>query len=106
MIRDLGWMTINQRYVYFTSFLMYKCLNGLSPPYLSSLFHYVNSNTHSSSNNDLSVPRPHTEIFERSLAYAGPKLWNKIPLSIREVSNMSAFKHHMRRFILNDTSSS
>ena len=85
---------------------MYKCLNGLAPPYLSSLFHYVNSNTRSSSNNDLSVPRPHTEIFKRSLAYAGPKLWNKIPLSIREVSNMSAFKHHMRRFILNDTSSS
>ena len=106
MIRDLGWMTINQRYVYFTSILMYKCLNGMAPPYLSSLFHYVNSNTRSSSNNDLSVPRPHTEIFKRSLAYAGPKLWNKIPLSIREVSNMSAFKHHMRRFILNDTSSS
>ena len=53
MIRDLGWMTINQRYVYFTSILMYKCLNGLAPP----LFHYVNSNTHSSSNNDLSVPK-------------------------------------------------
>ena len=46
--------------------------------------------THSSSNNDISVPRPHTEIFKRSLAYAGPKLWNNIPL--REVSNISAFK--------------
>ena len=79
---------------------MYKCSNGLAPPYLSSLFHYVNSNTRSSSNNDLSVPRPHTIIFKPSLAYAGPKLWNKIPLSIREVSNISAFKHHNEKIYL------
>ena len=30
LIKKLGWMTMNQRYFYFTSILVYKCMNGFT----------------------------------------------------------------------------
>ena len=39
-----GWMTIKQRVEYQKSVLMYKCLSGLAPNYLSDLFQYTEPN--------------------------------------------------------------
>ena len=40
LIHNLGWMTIEERRFYFTSCLVYKCLNNSAPSYLSNRFTY------------------------------------------------------------------
>ena len=42
LIHNLGWMTIEERRFYFTSCLVYKCLNNSAPSYLSNRFTYIN----------------------------------------------------------------
>ena len=95
-------MTIKQRYFYFISTLTYKCLHDLAPSYLSSMFQFIENNTRSSSTKELIVPRPHTEIFKRSLAYAGPKIWNSLPIAIREVPNINIFKCLLKDHLLQE----
>ena len=38
IVKNLRWKILSERVVYFTSSLMFKCLNGLSPNYLSDIF--------------------------------------------------------------------
>ena len=42
MIELLGWMSVNQRLIYFTACLVYKCLNQQAPIYLTNPFQYMN----------------------------------------------------------------
>ena len=49
-------------------------------------------NLRSSKNLDLVVPRPKKEMFRKSLDYSGPKLWNDIPLNIRNCETVKQFQ--------------
>ena len=75
MIKSLGWMNLKQRYFYFTSILVFKCLHGLAPQHLVELFRFVKQttgtcvNTRSVTNEMLHVPRPFCEMYKRSLSY-------------------------------------
>ena len=53
------WLPLNYRIHFKILFLVYKCLNGLTPTYLSELLHYHNSPRllRSSSQNLLVVPK-------------------------------------------------
>ena len=79
-------MTIKQRVEYQRSVLMYKCLSGLAPNYLSVLFQYSAPNHQYSlrSNNiiQLIVPKAKTEQFKLSFSYAGA-IHNKVCFFIR-----------------------
>ena len=45
MIKQLNWMPIETRLIYFICIMVYKCLNGLAPRYLTNLFNYT-ANVH------------------------------------------------------------
>ena len=97
LFRRLGWMTIKQRVKYQRSFLMYKCLSGLAPNYLTDLFQYTEPNHQyalRSINNilQLIVPKAKTEQFKSSFSYAGASTWNKLPSTIKCVSSLESFK--------------
>ena len=60
IIKQLGWMSITERFYYFIAVLVYKCINGQAPIYLSSRLNFVENRhdhkTRSVSNNLLSLP--------------------------------------------------
>ena len=93
-------MSIKQRYVYFTLVLVYKCLNGLAPEYLSSQITLMCNNTRSAATYNVVVPFPHTEMFKRSFSYSGPTLWNKLPVSIKEAQSLGIFKSLLKDYVL------
>ena len=104
LFRRLGWMTIKQRVEYQRSVLMYKCLSGLAPNYLSDLFQYTEPNHQyalRSINNilQLIVPKAKTEQFKSSFSYAGASTWNKLPSTIKCVSSLESFKLFYQRNI-------
>ena len=67
--------------------LVYKSLHGLAPTYLEELLHVYSKVRVLRSNGKklLAVPRTNTKSYgDRAFSVAGPRLWNKLPLSLRD----------------------
>ena len=68
-------MTMNQRYFYFTSIPVYKCMNGLTSKTLSDRFNKPldvhNIETGFAKNNNLCLPHPRTNHMKKALAILG-----------------------------------
>ena len=73
LIKKLGWMTMNQRYFYFTSILVYKSMNGLTSKTLSDHFNKPldvhNIETRFAKNNNLCLPHPRTNYCRSGIFY-------------------------------------
>ena len=74
MFKKLEWLTIYNRIDYFRAVMMYKCMNGLAPEYLTEFFKkcsFVNNYTLISTNLDnLHVQRPNTNFGKRTFQYS------------------------------------
>ena len=104
MFKKLNWMPFHKRVQYHTCILTYKSLNGMAPSYMSDLLKNVSSvhsrNLRSVSNNTLHIPRSKTKKHESSFSVLAPRLWNSLPIHIRESSTLSAFKSRLQQYFL------
>ena len=90
LLRDnLHWLPISQRIHYKLAMLVYKCLNGVAPQYLTELCVPVSTvpgrrQLRSASNLDRVVPRMLSKnMGPRAFAACGPSLWNSLPSVLR-----------------------
>ena len=51
--------------------------------------------TRYASNYNLQLPKPRTLYYKKSWLYNGAKLWNSIPVYIRNCSTFATFKHKL-----------
>ncbi len=74
--------------------LTFKCLHGLAPRYLADLLteYRPSRSLRSSSQLLLTQPKARTRIGERAFSFAGPKLWNELPLAVRQCTTIEHFK--------------
>ena len=77
--------------------MVYKALNGLAPEYISEIFVKI-SDTHnrilrSVDNELLRIPGSRTKIYENSFTISAAKLWNEVPLYIRNIKDLETFKN-------------
>ena len=90
-------LTVHQRILLNKAKFMYKVHNNQIPSYISDTFSYrENSYVHLRFRNDKTdfhIPRPRLEMFKQSMLYSGPKIWNGIPVSIRNSSTLHNFAH-------------
>ena len=107
LVKSLDWMNMNQRLEYFTACLIYKCLNNSAPKQLAETFEYVHQHhdyrTRSATNKDLLLPRAKTSLFQHSFAYYGAKIWNQLPLNIRNSSSICTFKSNFKQTYKQDS---
>ena len=100
LVRSLKLQTIRERRDYFLCVLMFKCIHGLAPHYLSNdVTMHVDIHgydTRSAENMDLYIPRCAKEIYKRSFLYKGSSLWNKLPPWVKESTSLNDFKHNHR----------
>ena len=68
------------------------------PPYLTELIQYnkPSRSTRSSASHLLSVPRHNLSFGARAFRVAEPKIWNSIPLHIRQSQTYSSFRRHLK----------
>lgn len=95
VLRQLHWLPVNERIVFKVLLLTFKVLNGYAPSYLSSLLeHYVPGRTlRSASKGLLIVPKSTTATYgDRAFSIAAPKLWNDLPVRIRNADSINQFK--------------
>lgn len=93
LLTKLNWDTLNLRSKKQKVTLMYKIMNGRAPEYLQNLLckqehHYQLRNNKQC----LKIPKPKTEYMKRSFSYSTAKLWNKLPLDIRQSTSIAQFK--------------
>ena len=86
-------MKIQDRILFKKAIFVYKSVNNEFPEYLSNLLTpKTNTNLRSHTQQMLQIPKPRLEFFRKSFAYSGPKLWNQIPLNIRQSESVNSFK--------------
>jgi len=95
ILKELHWLQIDQRYVYKILLIVYKCLNGKGPQYLCDKLHLYQPkrDLRSKLNYLLDVPKTRSSTLgDRAFSTAAPKLWNNLPINIRESPSVDTFK--------------
>ena len=100
VLKQLHWLPVEKRIAYKVLLLSFKSLHGLAPEYLTDLLKWYEPNAYnlrSSSHKLLSVPsyRLKTVGFRR-FSYAGPYLWNRLPLELRMITDVKKFKRDLK----------
>jgi hypothetical protein len=99
-------LSIEQRIKYHKYLLVSKCLKNEALVYLKNKIQYLSDRNPYSLRNVVSekiqIPKAKTELFKKTFAYSGPKLWNELPFSIRQAFSNNAFKTKVKSIILSD----
>lgn len=103
VLKELKWLPVDRNLVYRDTIQTHKCLNGLSPLYLSEKFYQRDSiHQHSTRNrNDLSIPMFQTSTGQRSFHYRAVKLWNNLDNTLKSIKNIKLFKVELKKHLLN-----
>ena len=110
ILRDLHWLSIPQRIKFKILLLTYKARNGLAPLYIKDLItpKLQTSSIHlrSSSTAHLQLapgPRTHTRYGDRAFSVCAPKLWNNLPIFVRDSPTLNTFKTRLKTYLFNST---
>jgi len=81
ILEDLHWLAVSQRVISKTALMVWKCVHGVVPAYLSDLRIPATAtsgreNLRSASSRTLLVPRVGTSLGQRSFAVDRPTTWN------------------------------
>ena len=82
---------------------MYRCINNLLPEdifdnYINPISHCYN--TRSKANKKLYIRKINTNYGKFYIKYSVAKVWNDIPLVIRNSSSLSIFKIEFKKYII------
>ena len=100
LLRKGNSFSIHERNIQSLAIEIYKFLNGLSPSFLNNVFHKSISNSYDLQN--------HKELYSRSpktvrygtetVSYIAPKIWSKVPETIKISSSLESFKTKIRKW--------
>ena len=100
---ETGILTIYDIFKLQLAIFIFKCLNHYNPPQFSNYYSYVSDdyNTSSSRKKLLRTPMARTSKYGlNSIKCLGAKIWNDIPLELRESSSANLFKTILKRHLL------
>ena len=95
LIKQLGWLNIQQMIEFETTKIVHKTLHNELPEYLQGLFTRVSDKCVRELRNfklDLNLPLLKTSFGQKSFSFRGAKLWNKLGSEAKTTSSFSAFK--------------
>ena len=93
-MQKLHWLRIPERIEFKILLMVFKCVNGLAPSYLSDLITY--NNLSGSRAPSLHVTIPQSMIGERAFVCYSGRLWNELPVEIRSETEILKFKSMLK----------
>ena len=87
---------------FYYKFINHRSLNNLAPAYINSLLknYKPSRNLRSVDQGLLTVPRSNQRTYgDRAFSVAAPKLWNALPLDIRNSGSITLFKCKLKTFL-------
>ena len=98
----LHWLPVYYRIIFKVLLLTYKTLSGMAPAYMSDIVRpYVPVRTlRSSHSNLLQMPGARTVTYgERAFSIRAPKLWNALPMNIKQARSVYHFKKLLKQHL-------
>ena len=87
MMNSLNWLKLDDRWTNQMLIMIFKCLNGTSPNYLSSKFIFTHSvhnySTRGQISNSLIIPQCNSNSGRRMFTSRSSQIWNNLPQDIR-----------------------
>ena len=102
VLHALHWLPVKYRVEYKIGLIVFKCLHGLAPFYLSDLLQpYAPSRSlRSASHELLHVPKSRLVTFgDRAFASFAPRLWNELPIQLRNSNYIDSFKSAYKNYL-------
>jgi hypothetical protein len=104
VLDELNWDKLNVRRKKQKALLMFKVMHNRAPSYLADLFKSYQSNYQLRNiENKLSLPKPNTEYLKRSFSYSAARLWNELPVHIRNTSSIQAYRKEINMHFARQT---
>ena len=107
ILRQLHWLPVRRRGKFKIAVLVFQCLTGQAPGYLAEdcqLVADVSARPRRLRSADtatcVSVRRRTSNIFDdRCFATAGPRLWNSLPISLRQCHSLEQYMRLLKSFL-------
>ena len=99
VLKELHWLPVRQRIKYKICMLTFKGLHGLAPKYVSDMLtrYAPGRRLRSSAETLLHVKVPRLKnTGGRAFEVAAPKLWNRLPSSLRNCLDFDDFKRDLK----------
>ena len=104
ILKDLQWMDVENKIAFDICIFTYKVISHILPGWLFEFPSVGETQTRPTRQlNNLVVRRTNTDLGARAITVKGPKLWNSIPLDIRNSVSIRIFKDKLKRHILGNT---
>ncbi|XP_053301931.1 uncharacterized protein LOC128460693, partial [Pleuronectes platessa] len=102
VLASLHWLPVKSRIEFKILLLTFKALNNIAPFYLKELLvPYKPTRALRSQNSSLLVvPKvSKSRVGARAFSHQAPRLWNHLPLSVREAGTIFSFKSRLKTFL-------
>jgi len=101
LLEQLHWLKMEQRIEYKLAVLIYRCLHGLAPPYLTNELMCVSEigerQCLRSASTYALVPRTRLlTMGDRAFPVVAARTWNSLPDSVTSAPSLSTFKRHLK----------
>ena len=104
LLRELHWLPVRARIEYKVAVLAFRHFEGSLAPCLSATLNIRTParSLRSAQANQLTIPR-HTlqTAGARAFSVAAPKIWNSLPICLKQTSSLSAFKSNLKTHLFN-----
>ena len=100
--KKLHWLPIRERIHYKVAVITFNVLNGNGPDYLKELLHPQKSvrSLRSTTSNLLDIPKTRLKTAgDRSFASTAPRIWNELPVKLRNCDNILTFKRDLKTYL-------
>ena len=104
LLRQLHWLRSRERVDFKLAVLIFRCLHGLAPGYLSDDIRRVadtNRRRLRSSSSDLLTVRPTrlATMGDRAFPVAGSRLWNSLPHDVTSAPTLPVFCSRLKTYL-------
>ena len=100
-LEELHWLRVESRIIFKILLLVHKCVRGICSKNLK--IEYKSYNCRPNDYLRLKTQSFNTKYGKRSFDFAGPRLWNALPLHIRTEEKLENFKRMVKTILFKDT---
>ena len=99
LYHEKNWQSIASRHKYSCLVMLYRIVNDLTPTYLNDLLPIQNierTRYNLRNQHDITIPFTRLESFKRSFIPSAIRLWNRLPVTVRNTETLEQFKLLLR----------